>query len=49
MELLEGLAEIVPEEPGLLDTLGRVVPVTQTLIVHSPEDFEKRARQAALT
>ncbi len=46
--LLEGLAEKVSVKPGLLDTLGRVVPVTQTFSFQSPEEFEAKARQAAL-
>jgi tRNA(Ser,Leu) C12 N-acetylase TAN1 len=46
--LLEGLAETAAREPDALAFLGRAVPVRSTFTFQSPEEFEARARDAAL-
>jgi tRNA(Ser,Leu) C12 N-acetylase TAN1 len=46
--LLEALAERAAREPDALAVLGRVVPVRSTFTFQSPEEFEVRARDAAL-
>jgi tRNA(Ser,Leu) C12 N-acetylase TAN1 len=45
---IEELAACVREEPGLMNALGRVVPVTVTFTFQDPEDFESKAKGAAL-
>ncbi len=46
--LLETLTERVAREPDALACLGRVVPVRSTFTFQSPQEFEARARAAAL-
>lgn len=46
--LLEGLAAALLQEPDAVGFLGRVVPVRSTFTFQSPEEFEARARDAAL-
>jgi tRNA(Ser,Leu) C12 N-acetylase TAN1 len=46
--LLEALAERAAREPDTLAFLGRVVPVRSTFTFQSPEEFEVKARDAAL-
>jgi tRNA(Ser,Leu) C12 N-acetylase TAN1 len=46
--LLEALAERAAREPGALASLGRAVPVRSTFTFQSREEFEARARDAAL-
>ncbi|MBI3467463.1 MAG: hypothetical protein HY000_31015 [Planctomycetes bacterium] len=46
--LLEALAERAAREPDALAFLGRVVPVRLSFTFQSPEEFEARARDAAL-
>jgi tRNA(Ser,Leu) C12 N-acetylase TAN1 len=46
--LLEALAERAGREPDALAFLGRVIPVRSTFTFQSPEEFEARARAAAL-
>jgi tRNA(Ser,Leu) C12 N-acetylase TAN1 len=42
------LTERSSQEPDLAAVLGRVLPVTRTFTFQSPEEFEARARDAAL-
>ncbi|MBI5446021.1 MAG: hypothetical protein HY900_33010 [Deltaproteobacteria bacterium] len=42
------LAAQVEAEPGIMNYLGRVVPVTRTFDFQGPQEFEERARQTAL-
>jgi adenylyl- and sulfurtransferase ThiI len=46
--LLEALAERAAREPDAIALLGRVVPIRSTFPFQSPEEFEARARNAAL-
>ncbi len=46
--LLEALAERAARQPDALAFLGRTVPVRSTFTFQSPEEFEARARDAAL-
>jgi hypothetical protein len=47
--LLEDLEERAAREPDALAFLGRVVPVHLAFTFQSPEEFEAKAREAALT
>jgi tRNA(Ser,Leu) C12 N-acetylase TAN1 len=46
---LEQLRAQVEEEPGIMNSLGRIVPVTRTFTFASPAEFEERATEAALS
>lgn len=45
---LEALRARVEAEPGTMNFLGRVVPVTRTFSFQNPAEFEERAKEAAL-
>jgi len=47
-QLLEALTARAAEEPDVLALLGHVLPVTSTFTFQSPEEFQARAREAAL-
>jgi tRNA(Ser,Leu) C12 N-acetylase TAN1 len=47
-QLLEALTERATREPDALAFLGRVAPVRSTFTFQTPEEFEARAREAAL-
>jgi len=47
-EFLEGLHQKISENPGALNFLARVSPVSHTFEFHTPEEFEGRAGEAAL-
>jgi tRNA(Ser,Leu) C12 N-acetylase TAN1 len=46
--LLEGLRSRISEEPGVLNFLARVMPVKETFVFRTPEEFENKAKETAL-
>jgi hypothetical protein len=46
--LLEALRERVDQDPTILGSLARIMPAARTFDFQSPEEFEARAREAAL-
>jgi tRNA(Ser,Leu) C12 N-acetylase TAN1 len=47
-QFLEVLRRRIEDEPGTLNFIGRVVPVTRTFSYRDAEEFEEKARQTAL-
>jgi tRNA(Ser,Leu) C12 N-acetylase TAN1 len=47
-QLLETLTERAAQEPDMLALLGHVLPVTSTFTFQSSEEFQVKAREAAL-
>lgn len=47
-EFLEGLRREMVENPGIMNFLARVIPVTLVFDFRTPEEFEGKAREAAL-
>jgi tRNA(Ser,Leu) C12 N-acetylase TAN1 len=45
---LDGLRISISENPGILNFLARVMPVQETFVFRTPEEFESKAREMAL-
>lgn len=47
-EFLEGLRREISEDPGTMKFLARVIPVAEVFDFRTPEEFERKAAEAAL-
>ncbi|GKT10639.1 THUMP domain-containing protein [Desulforhabdus sp. TSK] len=48
-ELLQRLNEKITAEPGTLNFLARLIPVTETFSFQTQEEFERKARESVLS
>jgi tRNA(Ser,Leu) C12 N-acetylase TAN1 len=47
-EFLEGLQKEISQDPGIMNFLARVIPVSEVFDFRTPEEFESKAGEAAL-